>query len=31
MLFERKLIFELLGCLRSIIIQEGSFSLDLNE
>lgn len=31
MLFERKHIFELLSCLRSVIIQEGSYSLDFNE
>lgn len=31
MLFERKHIFELLSYLRSVIIQEGSYSLDFNE
>ena len=31
MLFERKFIFELLPCLRTVIIQEGSYSLDFNE
>ena len=31
LLFERKFIFELLQCQRDVIIQEGSYQLDLNE
>ena len=31
LLFERKFIFELLNQLRIVIIQEGSYSLDLND
>ena len=31
MLFERKFIFELLPYLRTVIVNEGSYSLDFNE